>query len=205
MIKAIIFDFDGVIFNSEEPVFKLLKKVCKKYGYIIKNKQEFKELYNDNFYEAIEKKCIKGRKLENFKKESIEELQKLHLRLFHNIPEMLEELNKHYYLAVISSNFKKIMEDNLKKKRLFGFFSAVVGADQIESKVEKIRKCLDLFNVKPSETVYVTDTTGDIKEAKKAKVKTLAVTWGFHPRAMLKKEKPNFIINRPKQILKVLK
>lgn len=205
MIKLIIFDFDGVIFNTEETVFKMLRKLCKRYKYDIKDKKEFLEMYNENFYKSIAKKGIKGKKLDKFKKECEEELKKLHLRVFQHIPPIMEKLSHRYYLAIISSNFKNILVENLRKHRLLGYFSLLVGADFIESKVKRIEFCLEKFNIKPSEAIYVGDTTGDIKEAKKAKVKTIAVTWGFHTCAKLKKEKPTYIASRPSQILKILK
>ena len=205
MIKAVIFDFDGVIFNTEEPVFKLIKKLCKRYGYSFKTKEEFKELYNINFFKSMEKFGIKGKKLDRFKKECEQELEKLHLHIFQSIPVIIRELSRHYYLAVISSNFYSILAYNLKKKKLLTYFSLLVGADKIESKVKRLKYCLEKFSIKPSEAVYVGDTAGDLEEAKKARIKTLAVTWGFHTRAMLKKESPTLIASKPAQLLKILK
>lgn len=205
MIKAIIFDFDGVIFNTEEPIYKLLQKICKKYKCPIKDKKDFKKLFAVNFYKSMEKRGVKGKKLDKFKKECEDELRNIHMHVFHKIPPTLAELSKHYYLAVISSNFKNILISNLKKRNLLGYFSAVVGADVIESKTDRLVKVLDIFKIKPSEAVYIGDTAGDIKEAKKVKIKTMAVTWGFHSRQTLKKEKPTFIASKPEQIIKKLK
>jgi len=205
LIKAIIFDFDGVIFNTEDAVFKLIKKLCKKYKCDVKDKEDFKRLYNENFYRSIARRGVKGKKLDKFKKDCEEELKNIHMRIFQQIPPILNELSRHYYLAVISSNFKKIITENLQKKGLLGDFSAIVGADVIENKVDRINKCVHIFGIEPKEALYVGDTTGDVKEAKQAKVKSMAVTWGFHGRAALKKQNPNYIVSRPNQILKELK
>jgi len=204
LIKAIIFDFDGVIFNTEDAVFKLIKKLCKKYKCYVKDKKDFKKLYDQNFYKSIAKRGVKGKKLDKFKKDCEEELKSIHLRIFQQIPPILNELSKHYYLAVISSNFKRIITENLKRKDLLGDFSVVVGADVIENKVDRINKCVHIFGIEPKEALYVGDTTGDVKEAKQAKVKTMAVAWGFHGRAALKNQNPNYIVSRPNQILKEL-
>jgi len=204
LIKAIIFDFDGVIFNTEDAVFKLIKKLCQKYKCYVKDKKDFLKLYNQNFYKSIAKRGVKGKKLDKFKKECEEELKSIHLRIFQQIPPILNELSRHFYLAVISSNFKRIITENLQKKGLLGDFSVVVGADVIENKIQRIERCIKIFGVKPSETLYVGDTTGDIKEAKKVKVKSMAVTWGFHGRAALKKQAPDYIVSKPNQILKLL-
>ncbi|MBW2981824.1 HAD family hydrolase [Candidatus Woesearchaeota archaeon] len=204
MIKAIIFDFDGVIFNTEDAVFKLIKKLCKKYKCDVRDKKDFLGLYNQNFYKSIAKRGVKGKKLDKFKKECEDELKNIHMRIFQQIPPILKELSRHFYLAVISNNFKKVISENLIKKDLLGSFSAVVGADVIENKIDRINKCVHIFGIKPSETLYVGDTTGDIKEAKQCKVKSMAVTWGFHGRAALKKQNPNYIVSKPNQILKEL-
>jgi len=205
MIKAIIFDFDGVIFNTEQPVFKLIKRLCRKYKCKVKTKEEFKNLYNVNFYKSMEKLGVRGKKLDKFKKECEEILKKLHLQIFQHIPPVLKELSRHYYLAVISSNFNKVIESNLIKKGLLNYFSLLVGADVVESKVKRLEFCLHKLGIKPSEAVYIGDTAGDIKEAKKVKVKTLAVTWGYHSRQALSKEKPKYIASKPRQILNILK
>jgi phosphoglycolate phosphatase len=205
LIKAIIFDFDGVIFNTQDAVFKLIKKLCKKYKCYVKDKKEFLGLYNQNFYKSIAKRGVKGKKLDKFKKECEDELKNIHMRIFQDVPPLLKELSRHFYIAVISSNFKRIITDNLKKKDLLGNFSAIVGADVIENKVDRINKCVHIFGIEPKEALYIGDTTGDVKEAKQAKVKTLAVTWGFHGRAALKKQNPDFIASKPNQILKFLK
>jgi len=205
LIKAIIFDFDGVIFNTEDAVFKLIKKLCKKYKCDVKDKEDFLGLYNQNFYKSIAKRGVKGKKLDKFKKECEEELKNIHMRIFQHIPPILKELGRHYYLAIISNNFKRVIIENLKKKDLLGNFSAIVGADFIENKIDRINKCIHIFGIKPNEAVYVGDTTGDVKEAKQTKVKTLSVTWGFHGRAALKKQKPTYIAGKPADLLKIFK
>ena len=128
----------------------------------------------------------------------------IHMQVFQTIPPIIRQLSHYYYLAVISSNFNRIISYNLKKRGLLNNFSLLVGADVIESKVKRLEKCLTKFNIKPSEAVYIGDTAGDIKEAKKVKIKTMAVTWGFHNKKMLKKAKPDFIAEKSSQIVEEL-
>jgi phosphoglycolate phosphatase len=55
-----------------------------------------------------------------------------------------------------------------------------------------------------AELFYIGDTLGDIHEAHEARVKSIAVTWGYHSRKELEKIKPDYIVDRPKALLNVL-
>ncbi len=54
------------------------------------------------------------------------------------------------------------------------------------------------------ETVYVGDMTHDVKAGKKAKVITIAVSWGYQSREKLLKESPNFLIDDLKELKKLI-
>jgi phosphoglycolate phosphatase len=50
-------------------------------------------------------------------------------------------------------------------------------------------------------TFYVCDTAGDIREAREAGVKAVAVTWGWHPRERLERAKPDAFIEKSEDLL----
>ncbi|HLB58081.1 MAG TPA: HAD hydrolase-like protein, partial [Gammaproteobacteria bacterium] len=55
------------------------------------------------------------------------------------------------------------------------------------------------------ETFYIGDETRDIQAAKKNHIYSIAVTWGFNNKKVLAAEKPDFLIDNPKELLAVLK
>ena len=61
-------------------------------------------------------------------------------------------------------------------------------------KVETILGIMKRNGFEVEETAYVGDMTHDIDAGKKAKVITIAVSWGYQPREKLSKENPNFLI-----------
>ena len=75
------------------------------------------------------------------------------------------------------------------------FFSEVLGKETHKSKVEKFKMIFKEYGLKPEECIFVTDTLGDLREAKKVGVPTIAVTWGYHGKTRLKKGSPNLIIH----------
>jgi phosphoglycolate phosphatase len=57
----------------------------------------------------------------------------------------------------------------------------------------------------PEEIVYVGDETRDIESAKKIKIKVIAVSWGFNSWEVLAKYKPEFLIDKPTELIEVMK
>ena len=107
---------------------------------------------------------------------------------------ILMEMKKDNILAVISSNVSRVINDILSKHGFNGCFRDVLGADFGYSKIEKIHHAMDSFQVGKDKTYYIGDTTGDIKEARLAGVKTVAVTWGWHSKEKLETARPDYLI-----------
>ncbi len=60
------------------------------------------------------------------------------------------------------------------------------------------------YNLKPEECIFVTDTTGDIIEARKINLRTITVTWGYHNKELLESEYPFCIVDTPDELLKAI-
>ena len=68
-------------------------------------------------------------------------------------------------------------------------------------KIEKILYAKGHYGTNSGHTFYVCDTAGDVREAREAGVKTVAVTWGWHPRSRLERARPDVIVDDPKKLL----
>lgn len=205
MISLMVFDYDGVIFDTLEIAYNLVMKECRKYCKIpLKSKKEFLECYKTNFYEAMKKRGVSKKDMEKLKKESIGILSRKNLKLYPGMKQALKKLSKTHALAVVSSNYDAVMKKNLKKQGILECFDFILGTEEGESKKEKIKTLLRKTKSGKPEAVFVTDTVGDIKEAKKAGIKSMAVTWGFHSKQALKKANPDFIADKPKQMTEVM-
>ena len=83
-------------------------------------------------------------------------------------------------------------------------FWQVHGDISLFNKSNAIKKILDKNNLKPEETIYVGDEVRDIKAAKKAGIKICSVSYGFNSSELLELQKPDYLVNKSQDILKVI-
>jgi phosphoglycolate phosphatase len=181
MQKLILFDFDGVLVDSLDVYERRVKLCLEKIGNpIIQSREDFLELFDDNFYEGIVKKGIDLAAFMNASTAMPTKDDYDQMFPFTALLPILTELKKDNILIVISSNVSRVIQIILSKYGFDGCFKEILGADFGYSKEEKILHAMNHYQMEKDRTYYVGDTIGDIKEARLAGVKTVAVTWGWH-------------------------
>lgn len=63
---------------------------------------------------------------------------------------------------------------------------------------------LTQFGVSENESLFITDTLGDMREAANAGLKSIGVSWGFQRRETLLKGDPHAIVDTPEELFSVL-
>ena len=197
MIKLIMFDFDGVIDNNYELSFELNEK---KFSSL--TREEHKKIYEGNIHLEREKlkcrdtgfdflKCLSNtRKTRKIKDE---------------VRKTLENLSEDYTLGIISSCYEYGIRDYLQTNGVGNLFSFLYGLETHKLKSHKFKKVLNDFNFKKEECIFITDTLGDILEANKVGINTIAVDFGYHERERLEKGNPLKIISRFEELIEVIK
>jgi phosphoglycolate phosphatase len=194
-MRAIIFDFDGVIADTYEVNYQV---DCLRYpGF---TRKEFDDLHNGNVFEshAVVRSNRTVKKI-NWAKEVSYRLTEDH---FFDVADVIKELSTQYTLFVVSSNKEKILRGFLKLKKLDICFKAIIGEESHRSKSEKFKMIFAKYKLKPNECVYITDTVGDILEARSVGIDSIAVGWGFQSVAKLKKAKPLKLVSTPHALKK---
>ncbi|MCD6152331.1 MAG: HAD family hydrolase [Syntrophobacterales bacterium] len=204
MKKLLLFDFDGVIVDSLELYEEMTRRCFEKIGKpIIKNHEDFLNLFDDNFYEALRKRGVDADEFNNAAGLIAPYADYSKVAPFKGLMPALRELDKNNILLIISSNSLYAIEFILSKINFNGSFDKILGADFMLSKIDKINYAVEKWEIPKDRTYFIGDTTGDIKEAKEAGVKAVAVTWGWHTKERLKEEFPDYLIDSPHELLNI--
>lgn len=202
--KVIIFDYDGTIVDSGDLVYKSFNEIAKKYGIKpIKTISKFSELYNKNIYDSIVDLGVSRKELpaliNDWRRPFLD--PNADVKLFPGMREVLNEISKKYIIFVVTSNSTEAIELSIKRFNL-NKISKVLGAEVSTSKVEKIKMIREEYP--NSDIYYIGDTKGDVIEAKKIGVKIIAVAWGVHSRTQIERARPDYIIDKPEELLRIL-
>jgi phosphoglycolate phosphatase len=203
-MKLFLFDFDGVLVDSldvyEKTVTDCLQKINQP---LTRGREEFLELFDNNFYESLEKK---GVNLDLFMKTAEDILAQIDyskMKPFTAMLSVLVELKKNNALIVISSNDSPTIQEALRLYNFNGIFQEILGSDFMFSKKEKILYAVKKYSVALNDIYYIGDTTGDIKGGKQAGVKTVGVTWVWHSKEKMAAAKPDYLFDNPQELLQL--
>jgi len=202
--KLFLFDFDGVIVDSLDFYEESSGRCFQNLGMqIAVTRDEFLDLFEENFYVAISKRGVDVAAFGREAKQVAHTADYSKIVPFYEVVPVLEKLATDNVLLVVSSNSRKVIGQILSRHKFDHYFDDILGADFMLSKVDKITHAMKEWEIGKERTYFVGDTTGDIREAREADVKTVAVTWGWHPKERLIKTAPDYLIEEPGELFHV--
>lgn len=183
MIKAYIFDMDGVIVDSEAFYFNLRMKFLKDAGIKLENMDinNFVGLDSQEEWKImIPNKNLREKLLPYFLE--YEKQYKIDYSLFLNqsVPELLEDLTKAgKKIALASSSSLTNIQQMICQCHLSTYFDVVVSGEEVKKNKpasDIYMKTIQKLSLKPNECVAVEDSKIGILAAKKAGIETWAIS-----------------------------
>jgi len=183
MIKAVIFDLDGVIFNSEDIHTEAEKEALNKVGIPV-TKEDIKEYsgvqIRKEFSDITHRyhSDISFEELIKIRDEILKDKLKNGFPLVPHVVEVLGALSNSFRLAVASSGERRIQGEQLKKANLMKYFKAIILGEDITNpkpNPEPYIKAAKKLGVVPSECVGIEDSISGFKAVKEAGMTLIAI------------------------------
>jgi phosphoglycolate phosphatase len=202
----IAFDYDGVIVDSLNQNLLVATQACQQLGLkSFPTLIDIEQLENMSFEDIGRQIKVPEDRLKDFTSIVFHQLAQdtNTLFIFEGISDLLFQLSKQHTLVVVTTNTQKVVERFLNKHGLEKCFVKIMGDEWQGSKHEKIVRFAQQFHFEKHLVYLVGDTISDIREAKLAGIKSIAVSWGYQSRNKLVQKSPNFIADTPREILDI--
>ena len=187
MLKAVIFDMDGVIIDSEPTHMKLENEIYKKLGIDVTGEEHlsfvgstsrymWETLKNKYKFSETVEELIEYERNKYFKYLNSVECE---IKLIEGVKELIEDLYKNgVNLAIASSSPLNVIEAIAKKFQIEEYFEVFVTGDY----VKKSKPEPDIFifaseklGVSPEDCVVIEDSHNGVRAAKKAGMKCVGI------------------------------
>lgn len=211
-IDLIIFDLDGTIVDTCEDITSALNFCLRKYNISEYSRNEVKNMIGEGVKKFIEN-AIEQRGLS---KDLLEDILDCFISYYNEhiadytkpYPSVIETLESLQGIkkAIVSNKLTTLSIKTLISTGLINYFDFVAGNDFFPEQkpsplplLETIRR----FKIKKENTLIVGDSNIDIEAGKLAGIKTVAVTYGYRDKNLLKDA--DFTIDRFEDLLKIIK
>jgi len=182
-IRCVIYDCDGVLFDSLEANTKLYNDLCTRVGRYPLRENEIKYVHTHTVFEAIhfifgaendrEKKALEILKQKQVDLKNYVAYLKMEPHLF----QTLEKLKAKGILRVINTNRTTSMKYIMESFNLWPYFEMVVTALDVKNPKphpESIEKIMQELHLNKEEAVFVGDSDVDQQTAKSSGIKFIA-------------------------------
>ncbi len=204
MDRVIIFDFDGVLANSIDPMLEYAQQVCEELGYpCVPTQNDLEALEKMEFSEYGLQLGIPQEQIDEFVSRNFEmfNTRKEPLALIPEMDNIVVQLANSAILAVVTGNSRIVVNNFLRAHGLFGEFQKILCAEDEGNRVEKIYSLLALYDNPSREFYFVGDAVSDVRAAGETGIKSVAVGWGHQSLSKLRKAGPDFVVDRPVDLI----
>ena len=214
-MKIIIFDFDGVILDSENSHFIAFNEGLKNLNINISEDEYYSKyislddrgvitnVVNDKNISVTNEEIdmIIKNKNDYFESRLID-----NSKLFPGVEELIIQLSKNFVLSIGSGANRSEIIKTLKNNNIYDYFEIIVSANEVNNpkpNPETYNRVLDNINIdfNINEIIVIEDSPGGIEAAKSAGLKCIAITNTFDNKQL---RKADIIVSNYEDILKYL-
>jgi len=210
MIKAVLFDFDGTLADTNPLIYRTFKETFEKM--LPEKKFTDVEIYdcigptldetgNKYFPEYPQKFVDNYRELNAIYHDEM-------IKIYPGVLEMVAQLKKkNLRLAIVSSKKRDFVIRGLKIVGLYEYFDFIVASDDVvkhKPDKEPLMKAINHYNITSNECLMVGDNSHDIHGARNTGVKSIAVGWALKGVEYMKSLEPDYLVHEASEILSIV-
>ncbi len=206
-MSLILFDFDGVLADTLGDLLQFGQEACDELGVKhIATQDDLNSLEIMSFATYGQQLEVPDHLIDEFVRRCLAKFGEKQSppAIFEGLDEVVRELSTSNTIGVITGNSSENVKAFLVEHGLERCVRAIYGVDAPGSKVEKISQARNQFAAKREAVFMVGDSASDIRAAKEAGVKSIAVTWGHQSAETLIRTKPDFLVHSPMELSEVI-
>lgn len=212
MKNLVIFDLDGTLLNTIADLAQSTNYALGQLGFPQHEESAYNFMVGNGINKLFERALPEGRKTEGdivaMREQFINHYSRHNAdksRPYPGIPELLAALRREGHILAVASNKYQAATEKLTAAFFPDTpFVAVLG--QREGILPKpapgiVHEIMETAKVAKENVFYVGDSGVDMQTAANSGVTACGVTWGFRPRAELEAFAPDYIVDKPHEIL----
>ena len=208
MITAVLFDLDGTLTNSLPLIRRTYKKVFRDMG-LSWDETNISHLVSLPLREIGKKFAGEHKEQEFFDRYQhfYRQEHDEYIHLFPGTEDMLNALQAHYKLGIVTSKSRIGTEMTVEFLNLAKWFSPIITADDVKNHKphpEPVIKALNALEAEPNQAVFIGDSPLDIQAGNSAGVSTIAVSWGMVEETVLIKHAPDYVASTREELLSII-
>ena len=212
--KLVIFDLDGTLLNTVSDLGNAVNHTLEAHGLPLHEIPEYKMMVGHGMRNLVKTALPATHQDDNFVDRFLKEFLDWYIDHvdsetvpYPGIPEIVDKLNADgFKLAIASNKIQRGTELLIRKFFPDIPFVAVCGNSPefpLKPDAELVKFIMRKAGTEACDTVMVGDSGTDIRTARNAGIKVVAVTWGFRPRQDLLEA--DAIVDRAEDMLSVLR
>jgi pyrophosphatase PpaX len=172
-LKAIMFDFDGVIVDSFEAWFSSINTLRQKYGKGPLTRKKYRKKAWAIPIEIVAKDLFHGQDPKKITKEcmSLVAEKVSDIKLLPDAKAVLAQIKKKHKIGLVTNSYRQLISKTLKYHEIEKYFDVIVTSEDVERPKPYPDSLLDAckkIGVLPMETIYVGDTRHDYTAGRSA-------------------------------------
>jgi phosphoglycolate phosphatase-like HAD superfamily hydrolase len=206
MNDIIIFEFDGVLADTQPFMLQMSGEVCAQLGHLCTpTPADLDALQKMNFDDLARQLGVPEGKVPEYTRRILEAFN-THpepMPAFHGIEQIVPQLADRFRLGLVTGNGAGVVRKYLAHYGLERCFEMILSLEDPGSRVEKIQRILSTFGNGTGQAYMVGDAVSDIHAARQAGISSVAVAWGHQSLAKLRRANPDIIAEKPADLLTI--